>query len=224
MNTEAFNIIIPNYPEEILISKSRREKYWLPKDSKNLPQKHLKGIVDGTLDWKMVRTSKTGKKEEMRLIDRSTGEHIVKNPVSAGKPRTQRISGQIFWEGGEGSEWTRQKVKKALTAYFSPAIARQLPPTIFTKPEHFIQLEFIFYYPLTLIYQEKRIPQDDDNHAFPYIKAFRDTLEMMGVISSDGPTVLRGSYARYVDIPIKEDRRLEVKFHFCKNAQAITHE
>lgn len=223
MNTEAFNIIIPNYPEEILISKERRAKYWTKDKEKHLPQKYITGLQAGALIWKLVKTSKTGKREEIRLVTEA-GEHIVKNPISAGKPRTQRISGQIFWEGGEGSEWTRQKVKKALTAYFSPAIARQLPKNVFTKPEHFIQLEFIFYYPLTITYQEKRIPQDDDNHAFPYIKAFRDTLEMMGVISSDGPNVLRGSYARYVDIPTKEDRRLEVKFHFCKNAQAVTHE
>jgi hypothetical protein len=138
--------------------------------------------------------------------------------MAVGTAKTCKISGQVFWSGGQGSEWVRQKVKEALTIFFTPYIARQLPPKLFVPQGNFLQLEFIFYMPAL----RKQI-QDDDNHAFPYVKAFRDTLKLLEVIDDDGPDFIRGTYSRYVMVSDESERRLEIKVHSCSNREPISH-
>lgn len=212
MKSEIFNVVIPGYIEHIEVSKTTKVKYWEKKELINLPKGLLSRLGKNELKW-----VSTGKREI--LAETASGVPIVKNPNTVGKVKMQKISGQIFWSGGSGSEWIRRKVKESLTAYFSPYIARQLPDKLVAPSGKFLQLEFIFYVPILRTHI-----QDDDNHSFPYIKAFRDTLQLMKVIPDDSPEYIRGTYTRYVMIASESERRLEIKIHTCSNFQPITYE
>jgi hypothetical protein len=145
----------------------------------------------------------------------------VKNKAIAGTPLFKMINSQDVWESGSGMEWHIRKLKDMLTAYYTPNIVRQLPERIVTPDKRtFIHLEYIFFYPF--VCREPRTYQDYLNHFYVRGKIFEDTLVKLGVIEDDSPQFLRGAYARYVNVNSEEDRRLEIKIHFCKNGQRIS--
>jgi hypothetical protein len=210
MSTEKFNIIFKLYPEEIEISKKRREIWYHRSEGDDLPAYILKDYRDGN-------STKYGLDKDDFFIDKTTGAKLVRNKKTAGKPSVFKINGQYIWDGSV-DRFKRAKLKTFLQEYFSPSIVRNLPETVFTKAGYYIQLEYIFYVPLAL---RNWTSQDLDNHSYPYIKSFNDTLVTMTTIPDDGPRILRGCYARYVDIPNEDDRRLEIKIHFCENNQRL---
>jgi hypothetical protein len=211
MSTEKFNLIFKLYPEEMKLSEKKRELWYHRSEGDNLPQRILDSYRDGKNDTYML--DKDG-----WIIYRKTGEKVIRNSRTANKPNMQKISGQAIWNGAV-SRFSRNKMKDFLTAYFTPGIVRHWPESIFTTADKAFHFEFIFYFPLQL---RNMTAQDIDNHSYPYTKAFMDTLVNLKVIGGDNPKYYRGFYCRYVDIPTEEDRRLEVKLHFCENNQRIT--
>lgn len=209
MGTEAYNLVIPLYREEFQYSQSRKPTYW--KKTDKLPAYANLGISSGNYIWVLK-----GSKE--CLFDTIKSEFIVKNSKSAGKPRVMSINSQPFWAGGNGSEWVRMKMKDAVKSEFVPYIARHLPLKIFPPKNKFIQIEFIFFYPFKTKVKQY---QDYINHWFVRQKIFEDTLVDMKVISDDNPDILRGGYGRYVEIENEQERRLEIKIHFCRNEERI---
>lgn len=211
MSTEKFNIIFKLYPEEMKLSEKKREIWIHQSEGPNIP----KGIA------KEINTKGAAGNyyfdHQGWVIDRRTEEKVVRNIRTAGKPNMQKISGQSIWSG-EVSRFARNKLKIFLTEYFTPAIVRHWPEKIFTTADKSFHFEFIFYFPLQL---RNMTAQDIDNHSYPYTKAFMDTLVNLSIIKDDSPAYYRGFYCRYVDIPTEEDRRLEVKLHFCENNQRL---
>lgn len=219
MGTERFNVIIPKYPEVIQTSNQARPKFFTRLDKLPLMYRDESRYV-----WVKYSKKVSGTRQETfvdYLTDLTTKERVVKNNKIAGKPRFTKINGQMLWSSGSGMEFYREKLKDQLTAFFTPFIIRQLGENrkIFAPANHFIQLEFIFYYPLI----SSNVIQDIDNHSVPYTKTFIDTLQMIGVIPKDDPEIVRGCYSRYVNIADPHERRIEVKFHFCKNGEPISH-
>lgn len=211
MGTERFNLVLKLYPEEIQLSKKRKEIWYHVSEGDDLP-KNIRSNI-GTDTSKRYFYDAEG-----WVIDRETMNKAIRNKKTAGKPNMQRINGQSIWDGSV-DRYARNNLKVFLTEYFGPAIIRQWPENIFT-PNHelFFHFEFIFYMPITL---RAYTVQDIDNHAYPYTKAFTDTLTKIAVIPDDNAKYYRGYYCRYVDIPTEDDRRLEIKLHFCKNNERL---
>lgn len=197
MSTEKFNMVLKLYPIEIQKSAKRREIWYHISEGKKLP-KYLQKP-----DYLHYTVDKDG-----WIIKLETGEKLVRNYKTAGKPNMKRINGQSIWDG-DVSRYERNDLKKFLSDYFIPNINRQLPEHLFTAK--YIHVEFIFY----VVEAE----QDIDNHGYPYIKAFMDALQTSERIVNDSPVYIRGYYCRYV--VVKDDRRLEIKIHFCENSQRI---
>lgn len=210
MSTEKFNLIIPDYERYVKLSEKRRAKYYHPGDK--LPKYLQKRLDAGELYWKDHKLSSG---TEQRLYDIVTLSYVVKNTRVAGTPNRKIINGQGIWNGTI-AQHTRNRTAEFLHDYFTPFIMRQLPPKIFTPgKDTFIQLEYIFYEDLTKVFP------DYFNHALIYMKTFEDTLVDLKVIDGDSPSILRGGYPRYIHIDDPTERRLEIKFHFCKNHERI---
>jgi len=223
MSTEKFNIIFKDYPESFNISEKQRPKYYMEaKDRSKIGVRLLARMQKGDVTWKSLFVNK--KSKGLALFDETTNDWVYKNTNQAGKPKVFRINAQVLWQGGHGVEFIRQKMRNYLHTWFVPAIVRQMPEEIFTKEGYYLQFEYIFYYPFAQK-ENWRQYQDYLNHAFVYSKCFEDTLVNMKIIPDDSPQYIRGGYARYVDIMLldgQQDRRLEVKIHFCKNNERIS--
>ncbi len=207
MSTEKFNIVIPHYAQHFKLSEKRMREYYYPGDK--VPLYVQKKIDNLSYDLDPIKGC---------YRDVVSGEFIVKNKNTAGKPRLEKINGQKIWDGSV-AQFTRNKMKDFLSSYFTPFIARQLPPKIFPpSKDHYIQLEYIYFIP----FDKTPFLQDYLNHSYPYQKIFEDTLTKMEVIIDDDPYHVRGGYARLVDIEDETERRMEVKFHFCKNDERIS--
>jgi hypothetical protein len=221
MSTERFNIIYKDYPERYEVAKKRNTLIWERKYESKLTKTLIARIAAGEVIWRAFIHNRKAKEA---LFDVKESCYIIKNPKAAGTPRTVAISARFLWSGGKGTEFVRKEIKEFLHEWFRPGIKRQAPEKIFTRPGYFIQFEYIFYYAFANK-KNWKLYQDYLNHAFIHSKAFEDTLVEMGVIPDDGPQYVRGGYARYVDIMEldgNQDRRLEIKIHFCKNNERIS--
>lgn len=220
MSTEKFNCVFRHYPETVELSKKRRGKLYLKSKggpSPALSNKIKERITLGQLEW-IPKPVKSNPNQEA-LYDRETKEFVIKNTKTVGTPRVITINSQVAWESGSGSEWTIRAIKANLAAWFAPIIIQQLPPQIIPGPGKYIHIEYIFYYPFTE--RDPRLYQDYLNHWFIRGKVFEDTLVALQIIPDDSPKYVRGAYPRYVNVETEDERRLEVKFHFCYNHQRI---
>jgi hypothetical protein len=213
MSTEKFNLIFKAYPEEIQLSKNKRAIWIHISEKEGIPKYITKEITTKGAEGKYYYDSQGW------VVERESNEKVIRNVKSAGKPNMRKINGQAIWDGSV-DRYARNNLKLFLTEYFTPTIVRHWPETIFTsRADKYFHIEFIFYMPIKLRGYVKI--QDVDNHAFPYTKSFADTLVQLKVIPNDNAAYYRGLYSRYVDIPTEEDRRLEVKLHFCDNNERL---
>jgi hypothetical protein len=231
--TEKFNIIFPKFPLWIILADARREKFYTPKDK--LPQYLQERIqtkkyffipaIGNVLCTSEAIEGKTSPKTIGGKVKGITYHRVIKNHESAGTPRRKKISGQYFWSGGDRSVINyRDKMKEQLRAYFIPIMIRSWGPTFALTPaiRRYIHIEYIFYMPLVLVQLDERdLSQDIGNFGWPYGKVFEDILQSEGVINTDDPSKTRGVYYRYENIDNEEERRLEVKIHFCFNDQKL---
>ena len=211
MSTEKFNLLFRDYPEEMQLSKSRRAIHIHESEGDGIPANIRKSIGASAVNKYFFDP-------DGWVISRETSEKVIRNKRTAGKPKMLRINGQSIWDGSI-DRYARNNLKVFLTHYFTPIIIRSNIEKLYTPKDHYFHFEFIFYFPLTL---RNFVAQDIDNHAFCYVKAFLDTMQELKIIENDNPLFARGYSSRYVDIPTEEDRRLEVKIHFCKNNERIS--
>lgn len=214
--TEKYNIIFKQYPTTYRLADAMTPTYYTEKSK--LTKALQKKIKDGEYIWQPK-----GKNMVKCLFDKNAKEYLIKNIDKVGKPRNVVISGQDFWRGGIAGQWHRIKLKEQLMRYFTVHILQQLPGEIQAPRGNYIQLEYIFYTDISdsLVQKHNKV-QDLDNHAYPYMKIFKDTLQSLNIIKGDDPRYVRGGYYQYVHEPNPDERRLEIKFHFCGNGQGIT--
>lgn len=212
MSTEKFNMVLKLYPIEIQKSAKKREIWIHKSEGEKIPRTVRQPVYKTGM---LTLSEGFSFNEDGWVIRTATGEKVVRNFKTAGKPNMKRINGQSIWDG-DVSRYERNDLKKFLSEYFIPNINRQLPEKIMTH--RFIQIEFIFY---TRDVGTKA--QDIDNHSYVYVKAFLDALQDTGRVTDDGARNIRGYYCRYIAIAPDEDeeRRLEIKIHFCTNDQKI---
>jgi hypothetical protein len=229
--TEAFNMVVQQYPLKYTVAESRMKKYYfkelaasgmpdIPVEAMDIPQYAKKKLKEGIFSWVfMTRTVGGQRVRKEALFNTVTNEFVLKNPRTAGTPRILPINGQDFWSSGEGQQWNRSKLKEFLYDYYASRIVQQLPEGIWAPKGSFIHLEYIFYFPFK-IYEANDV-QDLDNHSYPYVKVFKDVLQTLGVIKGDDFRYVRGDYSRYMEVETEEERRLEIKIHFCENEGLI---
>jgi hypothetical protein len=215
MSTEKFNVIYHDYPEYFTISKSQKPQFNI---APSKVSKEIQARIDSKeLSYKLINGS-------LLIVDAVTQEAVVTNTAAAGNVTQKKINAQMLWSAGPGSNWDRNKLKKFLSGWFLPGLIRQnFPERLYLPKDHFIQMEYIFFYN----FENKKTwhgYQDYLNHAFIYAKTFEDVLVNNHYLPDDGPKYMRGGYARYVDINGNENdqRRLEIKIHFCKNHERIS--
>jgi len=209
MSTEKFNLILKDYPEYLQLSKEKRGLWVHQSEGDNIPMYIKKDLRKEEPTYSFDANG--------WVID-NKGNKVIRNKLTAGKPNMLKINGQSIWNGLV-NKYTRNKLKDFLTEYYTPFIIRNWPINLFTSNTSFFHFEFIFYFPIEL--RGFKNVQDIDNHSFPYVKAFTDTLTELQIIPDDGVKYYRGVYSRYVNIPNEFDRRLEIKLHFCDNTQRL---
>lgn len=158
-------IMIPNYVRKVLISKSRRAKYFLyPKDER---VREKKKYNSNRYQWKEYKLS-TGRKE-IRLFDTAVNDFVIKNSRVAGTEKWEVINAQKVYNGGY-NEHTLGKIVKTIAASFIPSL-QALPP--------------INQYPLYLVceiydYIDDPISGshwDVINRGYLYCKVFDDVIQ-----------------------------------------------
>lgn len=149
-------ITIKNYLRKVELSKARKSKYYVL--GENHPKSKKYSDVS-KYDWKDF----AGKKY---LVDLSTGDKVVANPIASGTPNVFTINGQAIYNG-QIKEHTRAKIMREIKDSMMPFVN---------------QMKQVIKFPVRIeaelhdtIHENKNL-WDMDNRSGPYIKAFQDCL------------------------------------------------
>lgn len=152
-------IIIPDYPDKVLVSKARRPIYY------GLGMKHRNKIPASFLGGNNYFD------ELSRLINGKTGEPRLANPKVAGKPRYWVVNFQDIWNGNMAKQ-ARANIIGKLKDIIVPHIVPILPLKSFP-----IELSIVIY--------DIVCPVDISNRGAVYTKVIEDLLVSEGKIPDD---------------------------------------
>jgi hypothetical protein len=183
---------IPNFIEKIKLSEHRRAKYY--KSTDKIPKKY--------------QTEGFGIGKHGYLINIETGEKIIKNTRTVGKPNVKIISGQYYWQGAHPH--IRRKMKKEMSESFCPYLSG-LP--IVKEEQYPIGVRIDLYDSL-----DDGTHQDIDNFMFLYRKVIHDVLaDVLGnckkVIKDDSKEYIQDIPSRFYPIDDHEKRKLVVEIY-----------
>jgi hypothetical protein len=190
-------IEVPKYITEVVLAKARNPKYITQVSDCNKTQ--LKRLDSGQYNWEKI-SGKT------ILYDTITGDRVIKNPLTAGKPRIQRINGQDFYSGFSHHS-VRQKIVQAIKEDFLPHFKK------IKLIENFpIQIDFIYYDELNLKTSGKKIARknqskDIDNMRFAYEKCSLDLLTTIKKIPDDNLQFIRKISSEFIP---SSERKLQI--------------
>jgi len=181
-------IKVPKYITEVTLAKARNPKYIT--DIKDCNKTQLKRLSSGQYNWEK-NSGKT------ILYDTITGDRVIKNPLTAGKPRIQRINGQDFYSGFSHHS-VRQKIVQAIKEDFLPHFKKIKPIENFP-----IQIDFIYYDELNLKTSGKKTERknkskDIDNMRFAYEKCSLDLLTTIKKIPDDDLQFIRKISSEFI--------------------------
>jgi len=153
-------VTIPYYIRKVKLSEARQKKYY------ELGKKHPKAkkYLDKT-KYEYQEVKGFGKRRF--LVDIETGDRVIANPKAAGTPNYVIINGQKIYNGEVGGP-IRNKMMKVIKKSLAPFIAKLDPVTDFP-----IRINMEIH---DVIKEDGYSYWDVDNRAWPYIKAFQDTL------------------------------------------------
>lgn len=215
-------IEIINYIRKVKLSNNRRAKYWLfdkvMQGKQKLPKKYLskpspislgvesiirtdsKSTIYYTIDtkkyaWKEHKLSKG--KSERRLINKDTGEYVIKNTKVAGTEKWEVINSQKIYNGGYHPV-TRAKIITAIHDQIKEAISK-LSLSPFSE-DSTIQIRAELYDYINDPISRER--WDLSNRMYIWHKSFSDVLQEVGLIKDDSCKYLRDE-GRTTFIPIE---------------------
>lgn len=167
MKNVIYRIEIPNYPDKIQISKSRRPIYYVSEHSlkrgkKKIPKKYLN---------ERYQFSTSG-----ILYDTEQGIPVIANTKTHGKPRYIVINGQDIWNG-KLNTFGRNNITIALKKILYPYFKDLKPIEEFPIGIH----KYIFSPKLNI---------DVDNKSTIYTKVISDLLTELGIIPDDKPSFI----------------------------------
>jgi hypothetical protein len=183
-------LIIPEYPMRVQLSKSRRAKYYSntsgPQRVTKIPKKYLNYSFNSS----------------GFLIDKQ-GEKIIANSRSVGTPKFIPINGQVFYSQ-KGGEFMRAKVVNFLHEFFTEQIENQKLEPITQKP-----IIIVLNWHLPYNYQTP----DNTNISYVYLKTFEDALVNYEILPDDEVSFVTGSFSYYTPVETLEERKLVFNFY-----------
>ena len=188
---------IPKYLKKIVLSKARREKHFELGKATKPPKKYAN---NSRYEWKRCQV---GKRQTSKLVDTETNKYVVANPIAAGTPKFQRINGQDLYASNM-SVHTRNKMFIELKDFFIEFIK---------------DIKEIKYAPVKIHLEihdeikESGSLWDLDNRAYPYKKAFQDTLtgsigKYESKLEDDNILFVTNISTQFVPIDDTEERKL----------------
>lgn len=182
------HIEIP-FSEYVQISKKRRAMPYI-KGKCRIPKKFEKDIY--------------GWNSKGYLINKLTGEVIIRNARLAGTPREKKVNGQNIYNGNV-SRQSRATLVKALHENFSKYL-KDIEPIKDIK--HFpLGLHLIFK-----VHDQARFNLDNDNR-WIWEKAIQDTLVQEKIIPDDNPYIVWENLKRTILIPNEVEETLIVEIY-----------
>lgn len=155
-------MVVPDYPDSIQMSKSRRELYYTKKGKRRIPKRYS-------------NREKYDFDAKGRIMDKKTGLPILANPRTAGTERRWIVNLQEIWNGRTTGPARAAKVNK-LKDIFRPYI--QSLRKIKTS-EYPVGMEIHLY--------NTEFKVDASNKGVIYTKILEDLLTEYKIIEDDGP-------------------------------------
>ncbi len=182
---------IPRFMEHIKLSEKRRPVYY--KMGNKIPKKYQ--------DIEAYSYDKNG-----ILYNIETGEKVIKNTRTVGKPNMKKINSQSLWSGI--NPHLRRKIKRDMSHYLLNYI-NKIPPV--RMKQYPIGIEFVLY---DIMDGEN----DLDNFVYIWFKVVLDVLtakEMnhKPIIIDDSRKYVRRLGINFVPIEKHEDRVLTIKIY-----------
>lgn len=194
---EIARIVIPDYPDKVLIAKARRPKYYLSMESK------LTGIRE--IPKSFQNPDKYEFNERGILIKKSTGEPQLANPQTAGKPRYWVVNFQDIWNGNMAKQDRAMKVDR-LKSIIRPYIQELEPITTFP-----IGLELYIF--------NTSCPVDISNKGVIYTKIIEDLLVNTNKDKPDNKNIIPDDSVEYIvdsgrtvfkKVETEEEKKMEI--------------
>lgn len=183
------SVNIKDFSEYIEISKARRATAYI-KNKCRLPKKY------DNSDYIF------NKKDQ--LINKETGQLIIKNSKSAGKPRYKKINGQEIYNGNI-SRQARASLVKKIHEYFKPLLKDvEIPVDLSLYP---LTLELLFY-----IKDMGKNNIDNDNK-WIWRKCVQDTLTELGKWPDDNNYIINRNEEETILIPEDEEQELIINIY-----------
>lgn len=177
-----FEVTINDFIDKVKISNKRRPIFYKLTD--DIPKKYQ------TDEYMFVNDG--------RLVNKKSGESIIKNTKSVGKERFWKISGQDLWSGIDPH--LRSKVAKEMKKYFYEFFRGKEP-----IKDYPIGIEVTFY--------DNHI-YDIDNQGYIYVKTILDSLcgnvDFVKKIDRDGNVIYVPDQETYPPI-IEQDDNEHIK-------------
>lgn len=182
-------IVIPNYPDELLMANSMRPKYYIAewsvaKGEKNIPKSFL-------------NEEKYYFSDKGILMNRSTGLPQLKNSKSVGKPRMWKVNFQDIWN---------QSITR-----MARAIRTEKLKEIFRS--YIEQFNIITEFPIevSIILYNTGFKIDTSNKGVIYIKIIEDLLQELKKIPNDSINYVNCSgRTKCILVENKEEIRMEI--------------
>lgn len=184
------SIDISDYPDRVIISKSRRPVLYVSANSnmkgeKNIPPSYL-------------NNNKFFFNEGGVLINKKTGEPQLANPQTAGKPRYWVVNFQDIWN---------QNIAKQSRAMRIDRLKDVIRPHIKTIPK-------VREYPveISIVLFDTKCPVDISNRGAIYTKVIEDLLVKEGVIIDDSVEYVNCSgRIKFVQVSREEDKKMRIQ-------------
>lgn len=184
------SVRIDDFSEYIEISKKRITKPYI-KNKCRLPKKYLNSDI-------FIFDKKN------RLINKETGEIIVKNKRTAGKPRYKKVNGQEIYNGNI-SRQARASLVKKIHGFLAPYLQNiKIPDNIDIYP---LSIELLFY-----VNDLGKGTIDNDNR-WIWIKCVRDTLTEIGKWVDDNNNIVSRDEFETILIPKEEPQSLIINIY-----------
>lgn len=196
MSKKLRQIVIPNYPDKIQISKSRRPVFYVREDSmvrgkKNVPKSYL-------------NEDKYFFNEKGILYSKKTGEPQLANPKSVGKPRIWVVNFQDIWNQNITKQARNNRVI-ALKEIFKPYIEA---------------IEAIKEFPIKIVVNifDTSMSVDISNKGVIYTKVIEDLLTELGKIPNDKAKFVKCSGScKFVEVKDAKDKKMIINIYKTDN-------
>lgn len=164
-------ITIPDYPDKILVSKARRAKYYVSENSLR---------TGSTKIPKRYTSTKYGFDADGILCNLVTGEYILANPRTAGKPRYWVVNFQEIWNNA----LTKQR-RAGLTGKLKDILRPYIRSIRAIKTGYPLAIEIVLY--------DTQFPVDVSNKGVIYTKIIEDLLVSENKLPDDSIRYINSS-------------------------------